>query len=136
MQLQSPVPFGLSPREAQVLGWVAQGKTNKEIGVILELSPRTVQKHLEHIYRKIYVESRTAAAAKAYEVASLAGNQTNFPKSFLLEKAKFMLRPSAFAQDRPAQDKQQIPCQLKDLPFRLSKKRRLCEPLTRAKASW
>jgi DNA-binding CsgD family transcriptional regulator len=75
VQLQSLVPFGLSPREAQVLDWVAQGKTNKEIGVILELSPRTVQKHLEHIYRKIYVESRTAAAAKAYEIASIAGKQ-------------------------------------------------------------
>jgi DNA-binding CsgD family transcriptional regulator len=71
MQPQSLVPFGLSPRETQVLSWMAQGKTNKEIGVILELSPRTVQKHLEHIYRKIYVESRTAAAAKAYEMASL-----------------------------------------------------------------
>ena len=76
MQLQSLVPFGLSPREAQVLDWMAQGKTNKEIGVILELSPRTVQKHLEHIYQKIYVESRTAAAAKAYEIASIASKQT------------------------------------------------------------
>jgi len=75
--MQSLVPFGLSPREAQVLDWVAQGKTNKEIGVILDLSPRTVQKHLEHIYRKIYVESRTAAAAKAYEIASLANTQTS-----------------------------------------------------------
>jgi len=76
-QLQSLVPFGLSPREAQVLDWVAQGKTNKEIGVILDLSPRTVQKHLEHIYRKIYVESRTAAAAKAYEIALIASKQTS-----------------------------------------------------------
>jgi DNA-binding CsgD family transcriptional regulator len=75
-QLQSPVPFGLSPREAQVLGWVSQGKTNKEIGMILGLSPRTVQKHLEHIYEKIGVESRTAAAAKAYEIASIASNRT------------------------------------------------------------
>jgi DNA-binding CsgD family transcriptional regulator len=74
MQVESLVPFGLSPREAQVLDWVAQGKTNKEIGVILDLSPRTVQKHLEHIYRKIYVETRTAAAAKAYEMALLAQN--------------------------------------------------------------
>jgi DNA-binding CsgD family transcriptional regulator len=57
------------------LDWVAQGKTNKEIGVILEVSPRTVQKHLEHIYQKIGVESRTAAAAKAYEMASLASKQ-------------------------------------------------------------
>jgi DNA-binding CsgD family transcriptional regulator len=76
MQLQSFVPFGLSPREAQVLDWVVQGKTNKEIGVILDLSPRTVQKHLEHIYRKIYVGTRTAAAAKAYEVTSRGSNQT------------------------------------------------------------
>jgi len=77
VQLQSLVPFGLSPRETQVLDWVAQGKTNKEIGVILELSPRTVQKHLEHIYRKIYVETRTAAAAKAHEIASMVTNQTS-----------------------------------------------------------
>ena len=76
MQLQSLVPFGLSPREAQVLDWVAQGKTNKEISVILDLSPRTVHKHLEHIYRNIYVESRTAAAAKAYEFASMAAKQS------------------------------------------------------------
>jgi DNA-binding CsgD family transcriptional regulator len=76
MQLQSPVRLRLSPREAQVLGWVSQGKTNKEIGVILKLSPRTVQKHLEHIYQKIGVESRTAAAAKAYEIASIASKQT------------------------------------------------------------
>jgi len=76
MQLQSLIPFGVSPREAQVLDWVAQGKTNKEIGVILDLSPRTVQKHLEHIYRKIYVERRTAAAAKAYELASIPSKQT------------------------------------------------------------
>jgi DNA-binding CsgD family transcriptional regulator len=39
--------------------------------MILELSPRTVQKHLEHIYRKVGVESRTGAAAKAYEIASM-----------------------------------------------------------------
>ena len=69
-QPQSPAPFGLSPREAQVLDRVAQGKTNKEIGVILELSARTVQKHLEHIYQKMGVENRTGAAAKAYEIAS------------------------------------------------------------------
>jgi DNA-binding CsgD family transcriptional regulator len=75
-QLQSPVWFGLSPRETQVLGWLSQGKTNKEIGTILGLSPRTVQKHLEHIYEKIGVESRTAAAARAYEIASLASRPT------------------------------------------------------------
>jgi DNA-binding CsgD family transcriptional regulator len=51
---------------------VSQGKTNKEIGVILEVSPRTVQKHLEHIYQKMGVESRTGAVAKAYEIAFTA----------------------------------------------------------------
>jgi Bacterial regulatory proteins, luxR family len=65
------------PRDSSLgLGdWVAQGKSNKEIGDILELSPRTVQKHLEHIYRKIPVESRTAAAAKAYESGLVASKQ-------------------------------------------------------------
>jgi DNA-binding CsgD family transcriptional regulator len=69
---QSPAPCSLSLREAQVLHWVSQGKTNKDIGVILEVSPRTVQKHLEHIYQKMGVETRTGAAAKAYEIASNA----------------------------------------------------------------
>jgi DNA-binding CsgD family transcriptional regulator len=71
MESESLVSHGLSPREGQVLEWVSQGKTDKEIGMILELSPRTVQKHLEHIYRKVGVESRTGAAAKAYEIASM-----------------------------------------------------------------
>jgi DNA-binding CsgD family transcriptional regulator len=53
---------GLSRREAEVLRWVAAGKTNWEIGMILGLSPRTVQKHLEHIFAKLGVENRTAAA--------------------------------------------------------------------------
>ena len=52
---------GLSGREVEVLIWVAQGKTNSEIGTILEISCRTVSKHLEHIYPKLGVESRTAA---------------------------------------------------------------------------
>jgi DNA-binding CsgD family transcriptional regulator len=54
----------LTPRESEVLAWVAKGKTNAEIGVILEMSARTVQKHLEHIYAKLGVESRTTATLK------------------------------------------------------------------------
>lgn len=65
--------LGLTRREAEVLVWVAQGKSNAEIGTILELSARTVQKHLEHIYQKIGVETRTAAAARAYEIAASYG---------------------------------------------------------------
>jgi DNA-binding CsgD family transcriptional regulator len=53
-----------------------QRKTNKEIGVILERSARTVQKHLEHIYRKLVVESRTGAAVKAYEITSTGSKQS------------------------------------------------------------
>jgi DNA-binding CsgD family transcriptional regulator len=54
---------GLSPREAQVLAWVVEGKTNSEISIILGMRPRTVAKHLERIFRKLGVETRTAAAA-------------------------------------------------------------------------
>ncbi len=56
------VALGLSTRESEVLGWVARGKTNPEIGQILGISRRTVQKHLERIYIKLGVENRTAAA--------------------------------------------------------------------------
>ena len=55
----------LTRRESQVLLWIAQGKTNREIGQILSLSPRTVNKHLEQVFRKLGVENRTAAAAMA-----------------------------------------------------------------------
>jgi DNA-binding CsgD family transcriptional regulator len=55
--------FGLTARESQVLYWVLQGKTNRDIGDILGTSPRTVTKHLEHVYEKLGVETRTAAAA-------------------------------------------------------------------------
>ena len=57
--------LGLSARQAEVLAWVAEGKTNVEIAVILGTSPRTVDKHVEHIFRALGVETRTAAAARA-----------------------------------------------------------------------
>ncbi|NJD69762.1 MAG: hypothetical protein C3F12_00360 [Candidatus Methylomirabilota bacterium] len=56
--------LGLTRREVEVLIWVSDGKTNAEIGQILSRSPRTVQKHLEHIFEKLGVETRTAAAAR------------------------------------------------------------------------
>lgn len=65
----APAPRGLhatlTPREAEVLSWLAKGKTNRDIGDILGMSPRTVNKHLEHIYEKLGVETRTAAVAAA-----------------------------------------------------------------------
>jgi len=57
--------FGVTGREADVLLWIANGKTNREIGQILDMSPRTVNKHLEQIFRKLNVENRTSAAAIA-----------------------------------------------------------------------
>lgn len=63
--------FALTGREAEVLVWIARGKANKDIGDILGLSPRTVNKHLETVYRKLGVENRASAAVLASRV--LAG---------------------------------------------------------------
>ncbi|MEZ0385803.1 MAG: response regulator transcription factor [Verrucomicrobium sp.] len=52
----------LSARELEVFDWVGKAKTNKEIGQILGISPRTVQKHLESVFEKLGIESRTGAA--------------------------------------------------------------------------
>jgi DNA-binding NarL/FixJ family response regulator len=59
--------FGLTLRESEVLYWVAKGKTNRDIGDILGSSPATVKKHLERVYEKLGVETRTAAAALAMQ---------------------------------------------------------------------
>ncbi len=63
---------GLTPRESEVLAWVAKGKTNADVGVILGLSDRTVQKHLEHIYQKLGVETRTTATVRALKLLGVA----------------------------------------------------------------
>jgi DNA-binding response OmpR family regulator/DNA-binding CsgD family transcriptional regulator len=55
----------LTPRETEVLSWVAKGKTNRDIADILGMSPRTVNKHLEHVFEKLGIETRSAAAAIA-----------------------------------------------------------------------
>lgn len=57
--------FSLTAREAEVLLWVSRGKTNRDVGDILGMAPRTVNKHLEHLFRKLHVETRAAAAALA-----------------------------------------------------------------------
>ncbi|MEK6618514.1 MAG: helix-turn-helix transcriptional regulator, partial [Nitrospirota bacterium] len=56
--------FVLTPREAEVLTWVIHGKTNAEIGSILRIRPRTVAKHLEHVFPRLGVETRTSAIAR------------------------------------------------------------------------
>ncbi len=60
-----PAAAALSPREREVLHWVGEGKTNHEIGVILGISARTVQTHLEHVFAKLHVVSRAQAVAEA-----------------------------------------------------------------------
>jgi DNA-binding CsgD family transcriptional regulator len=62
--------FALTAREAEVLLWISRGKSNRDVGEILNISPRTVNKHLEQVFVKLGVENRTSAAAAA--VRSLA----------------------------------------------------------------
>jgi CheY-like chemotaxis protein/DNA-binding CsgD family transcriptional regulator len=57
--------FKLTKRESEVLYWATKGKTNKDIADILAASPRTINKHLEHVFVKMGVETRTAAASLA-----------------------------------------------------------------------
>ena len=61
--------LSLTKRESEVLALVTAGKTNADIATILDISPRTVQKHLEHIFDKLGVETRTAAAVRALTAA-------------------------------------------------------------------
>lgn len=64
--------LGLTQRQAEVLHWVAQGKSNPEIGVILGTSALTVKKHMEAIFHALGVENRTTAARRAIEAERLA----------------------------------------------------------------
>lgn len=59
--------LGLTAREAEILHWVVQGKTNPEIGTILGIQLTTVKKHLESTFMKLGVENRTAAVTLALE---------------------------------------------------------------------
>jgi DNA-binding NarL/FixJ family response regulator len=62
----------LSPREVEILGLVAQGFRNADVAKRLFISPKTVKTHLQHIYAKLDVNSRTEAAVKAKEAGLLS----------------------------------------------------------------
>jgi DNA-binding NarL/FixJ family response regulator len=62
--------LGVSPREAEVLLWMAQGKSNGDIAIICDISLGTVKKHTTRIFDKLGVEGRTAATLRALEVLS------------------------------------------------------------------
>ena len=57
--------LALTTRESQVLLWISRGKSNREIGAILDISPRTVNRHLEQVFVRLGVENRAAAVARA-----------------------------------------------------------------------
>ena len=65
--LEALASLALTPREAEVLFWISQGKSNHDIGVILGAKTGTICKHVEHIFGKLNVENRTAAAVVAFE---------------------------------------------------------------------
>jgi LuxR family quorum-sensing system transcriptional regulator CciR len=66
-----PSPELLSEREAEILTWVALGKSNTDIGTILRISPHTVNTYLKRILSKLEVTSRTTAAVRAAQMGLL-----------------------------------------------------------------
>ena len=70
----------LTRREKDVLAWVAEGKANAEIGQILATRTRTVAKHLKHIFTKLGVESRTAAARVVFEMRPKRDGRSRNPR--------------------------------------------------------
>jgi DNA-binding CsgD family transcriptional regulator len=63
--------FGLTRREIEVLAWVAGGKTNTQIAELLSIAPGTVKKHLDHIYEKLGVGTRTEAVVAVMGIPPL-----------------------------------------------------------------
>jgi DNA-binding NarL/FixJ family response regulator len=77
--MEALASLDLTPREAEVLFWISEGKSNQDIGVILAARTGTICKHVEHILSKLNVENRTAAAVIALEkrhfTAQRSGNK-------------------------------------------------------------
>jgi DNA-binding NarL/FixJ family response regulator len=72
--------LGLTPREAEVLLWVAQGKSNADISMILQTTVHTVKKHLQNIFEKLGLETRNGATVRALEILS-SGTSTPSPET-------------------------------------------------------
>jgi len=83
---QALKPIGLTQRESEVLAWVAEGKSNNDVGLILGIRSVTVKKHLEHIFEKMGVETRTAAVAFAIRASRGTTNLTFFAFSYVLNE--------------------------------------------------
>jgi len=70
----------LTPREAEVLLWISRGKSNHDIGIILGVKTGTICKHVEHIFGKLNVENRTAAAVVALETSRSVAPSSSYSK--------------------------------------------------------
>lgn len=66
--------LGLTGREAEVLLWVAQGKSNGDIAIICGAAEKTIKRHLTHVFEKLGVEGRNAATLRALEVLAATGS--------------------------------------------------------------
>jgi DNA-binding NarL/FixJ family response regulator len=75
------VGLGLTPRAAEALLWLAQGKTNSDIATILGITESTVKKHVQEMFEKLGVETRGAAAVRALEVLNSNAPSTRRPAS-------------------------------------------------------
>src|SRR5215468_11059671 len=73
---QPLLKLGLTPRAAESLLWLSQGKTNSDIATILGITESTVKKHVQEIFEKLGVETRGAAAVRALEVLNAAESST------------------------------------------------------------
>jgi DNA-binding CsgD family transcriptional regulator len=92
--------FALTRREAEMLALLARGKSNAAIGAILFIAPGTVSKHLEHLYAKLGVTTRTEAAIRALEACQTPSNWPELPTQLLnpnLETVGIRPKPSASA---------------------------------------
>jgi DNA-binding CsgD family transcriptional regulator len=75
--LEALASLPLTPREAEVLFWISEGKSNHDIGVILGAKTGTICKHVEHIFGQLNVENRTAAAVVALEACRSAARASD-----------------------------------------------------------
>lgn len=64
--------LGLTPRECEVFRWMAEGKTDPEIGLILNMSSHTAHKHVQHVLKKVGVSNRATALLRVFELAGLS----------------------------------------------------------------
>ena len=93
MPVENPLAsLGLTARETEVLTWIAQGKTNYEIGVILSACTGTICKHVERILCKLRVKNRTSAAAIAFAALG-KGKGTSSSMTRTHGRASFQLAP-------------------------------------------